>query len=191
MFPYTFEVVTAITLAVIGVILVLYYLVLKRAGWLTNGSSESKSSNKSFYRCPNQDCRKVFEKPIEVRDLSHTSPKIHSACPHCGFNLTGSSEFPVKKKKTLETQESPAVPVQNLKSEKPDKAIETLSRAFEEPRIAKNDHELLLPPNKSVQTKPPGCSHFFGYLKEMPKNTSIPEQCYGCPKMVDCITVPS
>jgi len=41
MFPYTFETVTAITLTVIGIILALYFIVLKRKGWLREDSHES------------------------------------------------------------------------------------------------------------------------------------------------------
>jgi len=31
------------------------------------------------------------------------------------------------------------------------------------------------------------CLHHFGYLNELPKNTPIPGECFGCPKIVDCL----
>jgi hypothetical protein len=31
------------------------------------------------------------------------------------------------------------------------------------------------------------CLHHFGYLSELPKNSSIPEECFFCPKVVNCI----
>jgi hypothetical protein len=31
------------------------------------------------------------------------------------------------------------------------------------------------------------CVHQFGYLKTMPKNTSIPDECFGCPKVLRCM----
>ena len=31
------------------------------------------------------------------------------------------------------------------------------------------------------------CLHKFGYLSELPKSASIPEECFFCPKVVDCI----
>jgi hypothetical protein len=34
------------------------------------------------------------------------------------------------------------------------------------------------------QTK---CLHHFGYLAELPKSSSIPEECFFCPKVVECI----
>ena len=31
------------------------------------------------------------------------------------------------------------------------------------------------------------CQHFLGYLKKRPKDTSIPDQCLTCSKMVECL----
>ena len=43
------------------------------------------------------------------------------------------------------------------------------------------------PSLKHPKTRPPECPHFFGYLKKIPKNTTIPNKCFICPKMVECI----
>ena len=32
------------------------------------------------------------------------------------------------------------------------------------------------------------CLHRFGYLSKLDKSASIPEECFFCPKVVDCIT---
>ena len=32
------------------------------------------------------------------------------------------------------------------------------------------------------------CFHHFGYLSEINKNTPIPEECFFCPRVVECIT---
>lgn len=34
----------------------------------------------------------------------------------------------------------------------------------------------------------PGCSYFFGYLREIPKNTPIPDECLGCLRIMECLT---
>jgi len=31
------------------------------------------------------------------------------------------------------------------------------------------------------------CVHEFGYLRDMPKNTPIPDECFGCPKVLRCM----
>lgn len=32
------------------------------------------------------------------------------------------------------------------------------------------------------------CVHHFGYLRELPKSTSIPSECLGCHRVVECLT---
>ena len=41
-------------------------------------------------------------------------------------------------------------------------------------------------PPKHPEARPSGCPHFFGYLKTVPKNTRIPDECFGCPKLMEC-----
>jgi hypothetical protein len=31
------------------------------------------------------------------------------------------------------------------------------------------------------------CPHQFGYLKGLPKNRPIPEECFGCQRIVECL----
>jgi len=31
------------------------------------------------------------------------------------------------------------------------------------------------------------CFHFFGYLNNLPRNTPIPGECFGCQRIVDCL----
>jgi type IV secretory pathway VirB10-like protein len=32
-----------------------------------------------------------------------------------------------------------------------------------------------------------GCVHKFGYLKTVPRNTPIPDECFGCPRILECL----
>ena len=77
---YIIEAVTIVTVVIICTILAIYLSVLKKNGWL--GSLGAK-----FYRCPNQGCKRIFQKPIELKDLSETPARIYPACPHCGMDL--------------------------------------------------------------------------------------------------------
>ena len=173
MFPYTFEIVTALTLTVIGVILVLYFLVLKRKGWLTENSNES---NESFYLCPNQECRKIFQKPVVLTDLSQNAPRVYSACPHCGFDLETASTSAVRKKTTM-----------TLKTSKPEMSAKS-TETSEKPTVAKDVQKRPTAFPKSLKARPPECSHFFGYLRKIPRNTPIPDECFSCPQMVECLS---
>ena len=36
-------------------------------------------------------------------------------------------------------------------------------------------------------TQPSGCPYHFGYLKQHPKNTPIPNECFTCTKIMECL----
>jgi len=185
MFPYTFEIITALTITVIGVILVLYFLVLKRKGWLTENSNES---NKSFYLCPNQECRKIFQKPVVLTDLSQTSPRVYSACPHCGFDLeTASSAVGKKTKMTFKTPRSPEESVVTVTTSKPEMSAES-TETSEKLTVAMDIQKPPTASPKPLQARPRECSHFFGYLRKIPRNTPLPDECFSCPQMVECLS---
>jgi hypothetical protein len=40
---------------------------------------------------------------------------------------------------------------------------------------------------KSRDIHPSGCPHHFGYLKEHPRNTPIPNECLTCTKIMECL----
>jgi hypothetical protein len=50
----------------------------------------------------------------------------------------------------------------------------------EEPKLDNSKGE------KDIETIP-GCKNTIGFLKRRPKNTSIPEECFTCNKMIDCM----
>ena len=31
------------------------------------------------------------------------------------------------------------------------------------------------------------CVHHFGYLRNLPQNTAVPDECFGCPKVMRCL----
>jgi hypothetical protein len=74
------------------------------------------------------------------------------------------------------------------------------SQPVAEPRLNVDGHERLLgEPRKIEETVAEDsikkqsaegfqkCVHQFGYLRNMPKNTSIPDECFGCPKVLRCM----
>jgi hypothetical protein len=52
-------------------------LILKKNGWIGEASN---------YRCPNPQCRKIFQVPLKVKDFS-TKKVVGLACPECGYDL--------------------------------------------------------------------------------------------------------
>jgi len=95
---------------------------------------------------------------------------------------------PVETKKI--TDEEPASPVETQKiPEEPTESVQTKAHAeTEENQKKKKDREVrksfLLFGKKDFE----GCPHKFGYLKTLPKNTPIPDECFGCPQILECLT---
>ena len=42
-------------------------------------------------------------------------------------------------------------------------------------------------PERSSADSFQGCVHQFGHLRSMPKSTAVPEECFGCPKVLRCM----
>jgi len=74
------------------------------------------------------------------------------------------------------------------------------SQSLAEPRLNTDDKESLLEePQRVEETAAENslkkestegfqkCVHNFGYLKNMPKNTPIPDECFGCPQVLRCM----
>jgi len=52
--------------------------------------------------------------------------------------------------------------------------------------IPKPQKTLALEKTESAVSKR-DCMHHFGYLRTLPKNAPIPDECFGCPKIVECL----
>jgi len=44
-----------------------------------------------------------------------------------------------------------------------------------------------LAPVETEKTGVQGCPHYFGYLGEHPRNTPIPNECFTCIKIMECL----
>jgi hypothetical protein len=61
-------------------------------------------------------------------------------------------------------------------------------------QIPRRDREIIPKPEKTVAPKMENnysskkdCLHQFGYLRTLPKNAPIPDECFGCQKLVQCL----
>ena len=43
------------------------------------------------------------------------------------------------------------------------------------------------PSDKLTPTNFQKCVHRFGYLKNLPQNTPVPDECFGCPEVMRCL----
>jgi hypothetical protein len=119
---------------------------------------------------------KEFKKPVERTQTiqRETSPEKQPV-----VREVGEPTFAADTSKSLSKPEE-------LPESKP--LIQTLE--VEDERSSK----LVMKPKVQVQEeKKPvpsfrDCSHFFGFVKSLPKNTPIPDECLGCPWIVQCLT---
>jgi len=86
---------------------------------------------------------------------------------------------------------SPEEPVVTAKTPKPTMSVESMEIP-ENPMVAEENQNFTeeeKPPTtpSKLQTRPTGCNHYLGYLKNFPKNTPIPDECFGCLKMIECL----
>jgi len=40
--------------------------------------------------------------------------------------------------------------------------------------------------SKNAEARPQECPHYFGYLRTTPKDSVMPEECFCCPKIMEC-----
>jgi len=200
-----FDIITALTIGGILAILLLYVVVVYKKGWLKKNSQGSET----YFLCPNSKCRRVFKTPIWLTDLSKTPPESYQACPHCSSDLQISPSFHAKEGTALESKPNAQPVIQDLKTsvrahsahdENLPESKESQKEVFK-PKITsikpiENPKETPAKPavtplkqaEKNVSERPRACSHYFGYVRTLPKNTSIPDECLWCPWIVKCLT---
>lgn len=79
--------------------------------------------------------------------------------------------------------------------QKPEKKKEDKSRIKEKGDKSRNEEkvgksrseEKKKKKTEEFQETPSTCLHDFGYLGTLPRNTSIPDECLGCAKIIDCL----
>jgi len=161
-----------VLIVVIPIILVFYAILLVKL----KPSKETGSP-------PNRYTERKREQPVEPKRIERpTTPaepkKITNERP----------ANPVKTQVSVNPQENPKKPATRVESEKivPTQThVETAET--EEKQETKKDTE----EKKSFflfgERKFEGCSHKYGFLSSLPKNTPIPNECFGCSQIVECL----
>lgn len=136
MVPYLAEIVT---ITAIAAILAVYLILLRKNGWLGGGASD-------LYRCPNQHCKRVFQNPVEMKDLSEEPVRVYPACPHCGNDLGPLLESLDEKSKGYKPAVRPQKPQAQTKASAP--TIEV-----PQPKIEQRENSQLHVPKPVETTK--------------------------------------
>jgi hypothetical protein len=92
------------------------------------------------------------------------------------------------------SSEKPSVPIAPPVKSSPAPAPirqETLPSLRSEIREVPKQGKPTTPPKAELTPTRKDCIHFYGYLHSLPKNTPIPDECFGCSKIVDCLISPN
>jgi DNA-directed RNA polymerase subunit RPC12/RpoP len=135
--------------------------VLKSISKLSNEAiSESKG-----YVCPSDRCGRFFSEPFQITDLSNKpQEETYYACPFC-FSRIDVNEIP-------RDTERPDVKPQILS------VLSALS--------SKNQCDEKI--NNKNEINVPECPHQFGYLKKRSKGEAIPDECFTCVNILQCMS---
>ena len=114
---------------------------------------------KKTVTCQNPSCKKTFAFPLKTLNLQQNPQDPYSSCPFC---LT-----------KIELIDTP------LKTE--ERSKEVLLEV--QPKINHGDLE------KQVKNseKPPTCQYHLGYLSERTSKQQIPDDCFVCKDIVECM----
>ena len=189
--PFAVEIITALTIILISVVLTVYFSILKKNGWIGEASN---------YRCPNHQCRKIFQVPVKVKDFS-TGKEVGFACPECGCDLEslkggkGLKETALQSEPESKIEDSFSTSIEAGDSTVKCGSKEAKATVFTHPTF---ESEKKPSPQESGQSlfeqklddakkdRPASCKHYLGYLGVLPARTETLDECYFCPMLIEC-----
>jgi len=188
--PLPVEIATVVAVVVIVAILAVYVSILKKNGWI------GETNN---YRCPNPQCKKIFQVPVKVKDFS-TEREVGFACPECGCDL-GSINSEKDPKETT-PQKKPETKNNDLPSNlirNEELALNVCSKEPQAPSPAppivkskkttnhiKEQSSLKQKLEDPKKDGPEGCKQYFGFLGSATMDSEPLDNCYFCPKLIEC-----
>jgi hypothetical protein len=189
--PFPVEIITAITIILVGVILTVYFSILKKNGWIGEASN---------YRCPNPECRKIFQVPMKVKDFS-TGKDVGFACPDCGYDLgslksgKGLKETAVQNGPELKIKDSVSKPIEagvstvncGVKEPQAPLAAHPAFESKKNPSLQESDQSLLEQKfDDAKKDRPACCKHYLGYLGVLLGRAETLDECFFCPMLIEC-----
>lgn len=105
-------------------------------------------------------CGEKFDQPLLTELHSEGIIEEYYACPRC-LSKVGEIDYE-KRREVEETVKEPDLPVEETET------VETLETTEPELKLS--------------------CSYKLGYLKKREKNSPIPDSCFTCSKMIECLS---
>lgn len=125
--------------------------------------------------------RTVLE--LQTENETKTQPKkLPSTCFRCG-NKFDKPIFAVRNSQGV-SEGYYACPrcLSKIESQKEENIEEVAETTTENTKTTHPKKVIVIEPTPTV------CPHYSGYLKKRPKETPVPEECFTCPEMLDCMS---
>ena len=166
--------------------------VFKKPVWLTD---LSHTPPESYQACPHCGMKVQATVPsaLTMNAPEHTKPPLgasETGRPKSRLHFAGRETSPSKSETSPESKFDLAT-TDTAGHQKPE-GKQAPNPLFHFPQTQEDPRKPPEPP-KRAEVKGPvenqrKCSHFFGYVKTLPKNTPIPDECLWCPSIVDCLS---
>ena len=167
--------------------------VFKKPVWLTD---LSHTPPESYQACPHCGMKVQATSPssLAMTTLEPTKPSVGAGevgRPKARLRFAARETTPDGSESSYRSklESQTADPINHQKPE----GKQSQKPLFHFPQTQKDMQQTSPEPPKKTEAKGSiesqrKCSHFFGYVKTLPKNTPIPDECLWCPSIVDCLS---
>lgn len=182
MFNLGMEILFLTALAIVAIMVLLFYAVVVRLGPKPDSISP-KSSEKTGER--------IVETPTETEavflkrlpeDLASAPDEDTHVVPEA---LVGQETTPAEAQQTIQLE-----PPETVSTETPERPLEPASaraREAQEPVPEVQESPGVAPAEAPRDPGPAGCPYHLGYLRSRPKDSFVPDVCLSCPRILDCL----
>lgn len=171
-------------LLVLAVSLTLIFLLIKKPSFRFKGPPdekprrEQKSDKDVGVKQAPETFLHRFRHPREIPEKAPIPQKHSSPAKNEQSEIRSNAPPILVDKDKRPERPSPTVqPPEN--ADKPSESVKEPPKIIDEKRAP--------PPTVRPHLRPASCAHFFGHLRKIPKNATMPDECFGCPKMVECL----
>ncbi len=184
MFPFELSFIDIALLIAITVLIIFYVTLLLRLKPSTKPTLEAHLEEETHIEAETHiEEERVSEKPALARTTTERPQSRLEAQEEPG--TSGETVGPSEKLFVpVESQDVSEEPPFSLKTEEVPK-MPQFAKSFEAPKV--EDGPSLVEPSKPSSAGHSACPHYFGYLKKLPKNVPIPDECLGCLRIVECL----
>lgn len=136
---------------------------------------------------PSAETKKKSDDELKPERPKHDQPRILMPQNPIASSEEIASQRPVERPLILVNSSNTGTSIQTRQE----------TRTLPLPQAPVDQKRMTPMPQKTVAPPPPkpapvplsrkDCAHHFGYLRTFPKNSPIPDECFGCEKIVDCL----